>query len=73
MKPALKSAGIVAPIALAPLALMRAGEALLATPPEWESAGAAVLLLAVLGGWFYFTARNPNVETGIETFDKDND
>lgn len=70
MKPAVKTLGMMAPIALAPLALTKAGEALLATPPQWEAAGAAVLLLGVLAAWFVFTAKRDDVHSGIETFDQ---
>lgn len=73
MKPAVKTVGMMAPVALAPLALMKVGDALLATPPQWEAAGAAVLLLGVLAAWFVLTAKRDDVNSGIETFDKDND
>ena len=69
MKPAVKTVGMMAPIALAPLALMRAGESLLANPPQWEAAAGAVLLLGVLAGWFVLTAKSENVQSGIDAFD----
>lgn len=72
MKPALKTAGISvgAPSAAAVLALL-VEQLLNEGLTNWKYLVAKGIALGLLVGWAWWTARHPDVETGIDFFDKE--
>lgn len=72
MKPALKTVGVVTPMMAAPVAFEKLMQALLDDPTRWPAAGASGLALGVCVAWFLWSVTHPNVETGIESFDRFN-
>ena len=73
-KPALKTAGISigGPSAAAVLALI-VEQLLNEGIANWQYLLAKFVALGMLVGWAWWTARHPEVETGIDFFDKQDD
>lgn len=72
MKPALKTPGVAIGGGGASFVLGLLVSDLLGPQIDWKLASAKALALALLVAWALFTARHPEVVTGIDALDKDN-